>query len=73
MESIIVRVYRRSRTKPDEVSGLVETVGADERRAFQSFTGLIEALRNAIPPADDAVIDQAERYAYTISNKKQAG
>ena len=37
MESFIVRIYRRSRTKPGEIAGLVETVGSDENKAFHSF------------------------------------
>ena len=45
MESFIVRIYRRSHTKPGEIAGLVETVGSDEKKAFQSFAGLITALK----------------------------
>jgi hypothetical protein len=76
MESFIVRVYRRSRTKPVEIAGLVETVGTDEKRAFQSFSGLINALRNAIFPTDNILINKVERVErdlYTKPEKKQAG
>jgi hypothetical protein len=73
MESFIVRVYRRSRTKPGEIAGLVEAVGTEEKRAFQSFTGLIGALRNMILPADNTVISKAEIDSYSTRDKKQAG
>jgi hypothetical protein len=45
MENYIVRVYRRGQNDPDEVAGLVETVGTDEKRAFKSFSGLVAAIR----------------------------
>jgi len=48
MESFIVRIYRRGRSGTDDVAGLVETVGSDEKAAFQSFAGLISAIRRAI-------------------------
>jgi hypothetical protein len=73
MESFIVRVYRRSRTKQGEIAGLVETVGSDEKKAFQSFAGLINTLRKAIHPADNTDITKAEGDIYMVPNKKQAG
>ena len=75
MESFIVRVYRRSRTTPGEIAGLVETVGTDQRRAFQSFAGLITVLQNAVlhrSDARDKVNDHADDDAYTTPGKKQA-
>lgn len=48
MESYIVRIYRRGQSDPDEVAGLVETVGADEKRAFRSFSDLMSVIRRAI-------------------------
>jgi len=73
MENFIVRVYRRSRTKPDEVAGLVETVGTDEKRAFQSSTGLISVLKNAILRGDTSPVKSVERDGYSAPDKKQAG
>ena len=48
MESYIVRVYRRMQNDNGDIAGLVETVGSDEKRSFQSFSGLITALSDAI-------------------------
>ena len=76
MESFIVRIYRRSHTKPGEVAGLIETVGRDEKRAFQSFAGLISTLRKSIFRAENTVLTKAEGDIcdiHTISNKKQTG
>jgi len=73
MESFIVRVYRRSCTKPGEVAGLVESVGTDEKRAFQSFTGLISVLKNAILRGDISPVNSVERDGYSAPDKKQAG
>jgi hypothetical protein len=73
MESFIVRVYRRSRTKPAEIAGLVETVGSDEKRAFQSFAGLITALKHAVLRGDASTVNPIERGTYTPTDKKQAG
>jgi hypothetical protein len=58
MESYIVRVYRRGRDDPDEIAGLVETVGTDERRSFKSFSGLVAAIRRAID--EDYTVDGTE-------------
>jgi len=73
MESFIVRVYRRSRANPGEIAGLVETVGADEKRAFQSFAGLITALKHAVLSVDSSLAPPAEQIKYTSPDKKQAG
>ena len=76
MESYIVRVYRRGVEDPDEVAGLVETVGSDDRKAFQSFAGLITAIRQALGEDDEGVGLEAQSHIYLddISLlKKQAG
>jgi len=73
MESFIVRVYRRSRTKPGEIAGLVETVGTDEKRAFQTFAGLITALKHAVLHVESPALHPPEQVGYTSSDKKQAG
>ena len=49
MDSYIVRVYRRSESKSgEEVAGLVEEVGTDQRRPFQSIAGLVTTLRTLV-------------------------
>jgi hypothetical protein len=73
MESFIVRVYRRSRTKPGEIAGLVETVGTDEKKAFQSFAGLITALKHAVLRGETNAVNPTERGVYITPDKKQAG
>lgn len=73
MESFIVRIYRRSRSKPGEVAGLIETVGSDEKRAFQSFTGLITALKHAVFRGEFKTADFVEPASHHASDKKQAG
>jgi hypothetical protein len=73
MESFIVRVYRRSHTKPGELAGLVETVGTDEKRAFQSFVGLITALKRAVMFGEAKAVKPVDDNSYTPPDKKQAG
>ncbi len=73
METLIIRVYRRSTTKPEEIAGLVETVGTDEKRAFQSFPGLITALKQAVVSRDDAEETRAGHDTCSTPDKKQAG
>lgn len=73
MESFIVRIYRRNRTKPEEIAGLVETVGTDEKSAFQSFAGLVTAIKKAIFQRDAGPVTGLDRAAYPASDKKQAG
>jgi len=73
MESFIVRVYRRSQTKPGEIAGLVETVGTEEKRAFQSFAGLITALKRAVMFGEAKAVNPVESNSYTPPDKKQAG
>lgn len=73
MESFIVRVYRRSQTKPGEIAGLVETVGTEEKRAFQSFAGLIAALKRAVMFGEAKAVNPVEDNSYTPLDKKQAG
>jgi hypothetical protein len=73
MESFIVRIYRRSRTKPEEIAGLVETVGTDEKSAFQSFSGLITVLKNAVLRRDDHAENGGGHVTFSTPDKKQAG
>lgn len=69
MESYVVRVYRRDRNDPDEVAGLVETVGTDGRKAFQSFSGLVTAIRHALGEDDCGVGVEAQAHLYTNEGK----
>jgi hypothetical protein len=71
MESLIIRIYRR--TKSEEIAGLVETVGTDEKRIFQSFSGLITALKHAVLRRDDDAENIDEHEIYSTPDKKQAG
>lgn len=76
MESYIVRVYRRIQNEAGDVAGLVETVGSDEKKAFQSFSGLISALRGAIGNGADPAVFHNKSIAYEeikADIKKQAG
>ncbi len=36
VESFIIRIYRRDREKPENVAGLVEIVGSEEKRPFRN-------------------------------------
>lgn len=73
MESFIVRVYRRSHTKPGDIAGLVETVGSAEKKAFQSFAGLITALKYGVMRGESPVVNPVELASYPVTDKKQAG
>lgn len=77
MESYIVRVYRRGRNNPNAVAGLIETVGTDEKNAFQSFSGLITAIRHALGENDAGVGVDSQARIYTDEErrlkKQQAG
>ena len=49
MDSYIVRVYRRNHgSSGDEVSGLLEEVGTDQRTTFQTISGLVTTIRQVI-------------------------
>ena len=49
MDSYIVRVYRRSTsTSGEEVAGLVEEVGTNQRQSFQTIAGLVTTIRQLI-------------------------
>ena len=49
MDSYIVRIYRKSRGKSgEEVTGLVEEVGTDKKLSFQTFFGLISAIKQVV-------------------------
>lgn len=76
MESYIVRVYRRTQNETGDIAGLVETVGSEEKRTFQSFSGLISAIRQTIGNGADPAVLPYKSISYKESRadiKKQAG
>jgi hypothetical protein len=44
MDSYIVRMYRRDADNPENLVGLVETVGEEEKRPFHSVSELVAIL-----------------------------
>ena len=72
MESFIVRIYHRSHTKPEDIAGLVETVGAEEKHVFQSFSTLISVLRNVVLRQENNPENADGHESCTIPDKKQA-
>jgi len=49
MDSYIIRIYRRSRSKSgEEVAGLVEEVGTDKKLSFQAFSGLVSTIKQVV-------------------------
>ena len=58
MDSYIVRVYRNSSNDLNEVAGLVESVGTNEKLAFRSFSDLVIAVKQAIGGNDMSVVNK---------------
>ena len=55
MDSYIVRIYRRDTgDSGKEVAGLIEDVGTNQRKPFQSVSGMITTIREVIGRCDDA-------------------
>ncbi len=59
MDSYIIRIYRKSRSEsseevagPVEVAGLVEVVGADQQLSFQTFSGLVSAMKQVVEQSE---------------------
>ena len=49
MDSYIVRINRKSRGRQGEdVAGLVEEVGTDKKLSFQTFFGLVSAIKQVV-------------------------
>jgi len=49
MDSYIVRVYRRGSDEAgEEITGLVEAVGSDQKKVFQTLSGLITTIRQLV-------------------------
>ena len=64
MDSYIVRIYRRSQGDPDELAGLVETVGTSERLSFRNFPELTSVLRRMLEHSGvDAVVKSQQTEA----------
>ena len=51
MESYIVRLYRRDAESPENLVGMVETVGDDEKRPFHTASELVAILLEPHPLA----------------------
>ena len=59
MDSYIIRVYRRNKSKSgEEVAGLVEEVGTDQRQSFQTFSELATTVRQVVGKSstEDSVV-----------------
>lgn len=49
MDSYIVRIYRRGvGSTSEEVAGLVEEVGTNQKKSFQTVPGMITTIRQVI-------------------------
>ena len=49
MDSYIVRVYRRGTgSSGEEIAGLVEDVGTNQRKSFQTVLGLMTTIREIV-------------------------
>ena len=49
MDSYIVRVYRRGSDETgEEIAGLVEAVGSEQKKVFQTLSGLITSIRQLV-------------------------
>ena len=49
MDSYIVRVYRRGVDKAgEEITGMVEEVGSEKKKVFQTLSGLITTIRDVV-------------------------
>jgi hypothetical protein len=49
MDSYIVRVYRRGVDKAgEEITGMVEEVGSEQKKVFQTLSGLMTTIRQLI-------------------------
>ena len=64
MDSYIVRVYRRGKgASSEEVAGLVEEVGTNRRKSFNTVVGLITTIRQVIGRCNTEVADVHELHA----------
>jgi hypothetical protein len=61
MESYIVRIYRKAQGEPDELAGLVETVGTSERLSFRTFPELTSVLRRMLRQDDGVAVVNTEQ------------
>jgi len=49
MDSYIVRVYRRGSDEAgEEITGVVEEVGSEQKKVFQTLSGLITTIRQLV-------------------------
>jgi len=58
MDSYIVRIYRRGADKAgEEIAGLVEEVGSEQSKAFQTLSGLITTIQEVVGRNETDVSD----------------
>ena len=72
MDSYIIRVYRRNKSKSgEEVAGLVEEVGTDQRQSFQTFSELETMVRQVVGKsgAKDSVVYELHTNKLVAVNK----
>lgn len=63
MDSYIVRVYRRYHgSSGEEVAGLIEEVGTDQKISFQTTSSLVTIIRNMIGRGKPHQADVRELY-----------
>ena len=64
MDSYIVRIYRRGKgDSSEEVAGLVEEVGTNQRKSFNTVVCLITTIRQVIGRCKTEVADVHELHA----------
>jgi hypothetical protein len=64
VDSYIVRVYRRGKgDSNEEVAGLVEEVGTNRRKSFNTLVGLITTIRKVVGRCNAEVADVHELHA----------
>lgn len=72
MDSYIIRVYRRSKSKSgEEVAGLVEEVGTDQRQSFHTFSELETTVRQVVRKggAEHSVVYELHTDKLVATNK----
>jgi len=66
MDSYIVRVYRRGNDEAgEEITGLVEEVGSEQKKMFQTLSGLITTIRQLVGQNEAGLT-----YIHTIKSDK---
>ena len=72
MDSYIIRVYRRNESKSgEEIAGLVEEVGTDQRQSFHTFSELETTVRHVVGKSspEDSVVCELHPDKRAAANK----